>query len=197
MQVLPYDSELPSEKTLTLSKEERALLDAEIASHQTANNTCPTCGLHNPPGQLICLRCQSDLVAREITVNMGLSQSLPGEKTRTVGDVLIATDKLITLEIGSAFLTLPIAAILTLGRQTAGGDEKKPHVDLTPYGAWENGISRMHVEIRRRIMLSYIVDLGSTNGTILNGRRLYPHAEHLLRNGDKLQLSRMIITVKF
>jgi hypothetical protein len=194
---VPYGGKLASEETLTLSKEERASFIAKIASHQAANNTCPTCGLHNPPEQLVCLRCQSDLVARDITANLGLGQSSPGERTRSVGDVLIATDKPITLEIGSTLLQLPVGPIVTLGRHATARDDKTVHVDLMPYGAWENGISRMHVEIRRKIMLCYIVDLGSTNGSILNGRRLYSLAEHLLRNGDRLQLSRMTLTVQF
>jgi hypothetical protein len=197
MQVEPYDETPPSEATLTLTREERAALVTEIANLQAANCTCPICGLRNPPGQLVCLRCQSDLVAREITLHLGQSQSVPAAKTRSVGDVLIATNKSIIFEIGSTILKLPVAAILTIGRQATARDDKTPHVDLTPYGAWEHGVSRIHMEIRRKIMLTYIVDLGSTNGSVLNGRRLYPHAEHLLRSGDKLQLSRMNISVRF
>jgi pSer/pThr/pTyr-binding forkhead associated (FHA) protein len=102
-----------------------------------------------------------------------------------------------TLEIGSAVLQLPVTALLTLGRHPTPRDDNAPHVDVTPYGAWENGISRNHAEIRRRNKLLYIADLGSTNGSALNGRRLYPGAEKLLRSGDKLQLSRLTLTVKF
>jgi hypothetical protein len=197
MDIETGDSPLLGEKTLHLSREERAALVAEHAARQAASLTCPTCGLRNPVGQLVCIRCQSDLVAREITLNLGLDPALPEARTRAVGDVLIAANTPIIFEIDSIVLQLPVAARLTLGRQAVARDAKISHIDLTPYAAWESGISRTHVEIRRKIMLAYIVDLGSTNGSVLNGRRLYPHAEHLLRSGDKLQFSRMNITVKF
>jgi hypothetical protein len=197
MQVEPHDAERPGQETLHLSREERAALIAEVVARQAANFTCPACGLRNPSGQLVCLRCESDVIAREITVNVGLGQAPPRDEKRTIGDVLIAPDKSMALEIGSAVLQLPVTAILTLGRHATPRDDNTPHVDLSPYGAWEHGVSRNHVEIRRRNKLLYIVDLGSTNGSALNGRRLYPGAEKLLRSGDKLQLSRMTLTVKF
>ena len=39
----------------------------------------------------------------------------------------------------------------------------------------------------------YVEDLGSTNGTWLNGRRI--HAAQLLKKGDKIKIGRTIITV--
>ena len=197
MQVEPYDAERPGQETLHLSSEDRAALLAEVVARQAANFTCPTCGLRNPLGQLVCLRCESEVIARQITVSLGLGQAPPRDEKRTIGDVLIAPDKPMTLEIGSAAFQLPVAPILTLGRHATPRDDNTPHIDLTPYGAWEHGISRNHAEIRRRNKLLYIVDLGSTNGSAVNGRRLYPGAEKLLRSGDKLQLSRMTLTVKF
>ena len=197
MPLEPLEDEQPAEKTLQLSKEERASFLAQVLAHQTAGRTCPTCRLPNPPEQLVCLRCHTELVNRESTLHLGPSPALPGDKTRPVGDVLIAPNMPITFEIDSSALQLPITAILTIGRQATARDAKTPHIDLTPLGAGEYGVSRLHAEIRRKLMLLYVVDLGSTNGSVLNGRRLYPQAEHLLRNGDKLQLSRLTITVKF
>jgi len=198
MQADSNDVERSEQETLHLNREQRAALIAEVVAHQAANSTCPTCGVLNPPGQLVCLHCQSDVIAaREITVTLGLGQSPPRETTWSARDLLIATDKPITFEIGPVILQLSVDTLLTIGRQSPPRADKTPHFDLTPYGALENGVSRMHVEIRRRNRLLYIVDLGSTNGSALNGRRLYPGAEQLLRSGDRVQLSRMTLTVKF
>jgi hypothetical protein len=197
MQLEPYDEKLSEDETLQITKEERASFLARAAAYQAALVPCPVCGLSNPPEQLVCLRCQSDLAEREITCNIGPSQPPPGAKVRTVGEVILCDQDSIIFEIGSTEIRLPSAPILTIGRQTTAQNSEVSHVDLTLYDAWEKGVSRKHIEIHRRNMLLYVIDLGTTNGSLLNGRRLYPHAEHLLRNGDELQLSRLSIKVKF
>ena len=46
-------------------------------------------------------------------------------------------------------------------------------------------VSRRHAEIRRRGPVVVLVDLDSTNGTIVNGRRV---REHPLADGDRITL---------
>jgi len=48
-----------------------------------------------------------------------------------------------------------------------------------------NDVSRHHVRIESAGTLLRLIDLGSTNGTRVNGRRV---SEHLLRNGDIMEL---------
>lgn len=48
-----------------------------------------------------------------------------------------------------------------------------------------NDVSRHHVRIEPAGTLLRLIDLGSTNGTRVNGRRV---SEHLLRNGDLVEL---------
>ena len=45
--------------------------------------------------------------------------------------------------------------------------------------------------------LVHVCDLGSTNGTFLNGRRLIDRQRRLLRNGDELMLGRLRVLVRF
>ena len=47
------------------------------------------------------------------------------------------------------------------------------------------GVSRRHVEVRRRGRDLVLTDLGSTNGTRVNGR---PVQTHTLRDGDRIEL---------
>jgi len=49
-------------------------------------------------------------------------------------------------------------------------------------------ISRRHFQVRFESDVFYISDLGSTNGTYLNGRKLNPNEEQILRDGDVVGL---------
>jgi hypothetical protein len=71
-----------------------------------------------------------------------------------------------------------------------------PEVDLTDDLAKERGVSREHAAIFGRGNLVLIEDLGSTNGTLLNGERLDPYMPEPLQHGDQLQLGQMLIEVR-
>ena len=49
-------------------------------------------------------------------------------------------------------------------------------------------VSRRHFQIKFESDVFYISDLGSTNGTYLNGIKLSSNEEHILRDGDKVGL---------
>ena len=53
-------------------------------------------------------------------------------------------------------------------------------------------VSRFHLEVHKRRNLYYVIDLDSSNGTYLNGRRLAAGAVTRLRNGDKLALAKAV-----
>jgi pSer/pThr/pTyr-binding forkhead associated (FHA) protein len=72
-----------------------------------------------------------------------------------------------------------------------------PDVNLTRIGGWECGVSRLHAAIRLENGKLYLVDLDSTNGTFLNGKRLPPGGTKLLRNGDRVRLGIFRIRVHF
>jgi hypothetical protein len=86
--------------------------------------------------------------------------------------------------------------IYKLGRfeiGTAGEDE----IDLTPYGAMDRGVSRVHSQLHLEEGKVYITDLGSTNGTYISGTRLEPNTPTVLRKGDELLLGRLAVQVLF
>jgi pSer/pThr/pTyr-binding forkhead associated (FHA) protein len=70
-----------------------------------------------------------------------------------------------------------------------------PEVDLTPDGAQARGVSRRHAGIFKQRGEVVIEDLGSVNGTFVNGKRLDPYFPETLRDGDLLQLSKLLIKV--
>jgi hypothetical protein len=65
------------------------------------------------------------------------------------------------------------------------------HIDLTPYGAGDRGVSRVHAYIHLEADQLFITDLDSTNGTFLAGKRLEPNTPTVLRKGDELLLGRL------
>jgi pSer/pThr/pTyr-binding forkhead associated (FHA) protein len=72
-----------------------------------------------------------------------------------------------------------------------------PEVDLTSDGGLEKGVSRYHAKITRRGREVFIQDLGSLNGTFLNGKKLTPYLSRALKSGDELQLGVLILRVSF
>lgn len=57
-----------------------------------------------------------------------------------------------------------------------------------PIQIHDNEVSRRHAEIRRNNSIFTLADLGSSNGTFINGRKLSPRERHTLASGDELQL---------
>ena len=73
-----------------------------------------------------------------------------------------------------------------------------PDIDLTPFAGYRMGVSRRHAAISRNAENGLDVrDLGSSNGTFLNGQQLTAHRLYALRNGDELRLGQMVIRVLF
>lgn len=71
----------------------------------------------------------------------------------------------------------------------------RPEVDLTKYDP-ASRVSRRHARITVRGHLYFVEDLGSANGTIVNGNmRLTPQEPYLLSNGDLIQIGEA--TLKF
>lgn len=74
---------------------------------------------------------------------------------------------------------------------------KQPEIDLTPYNAHEEGVSRLHAEliiVDNRVCLQ---DLNSRNGTYVNNEKIAPYIEHPIYDGDWIKLGRLRILVNF
>ncbi len=87
---------------------------------------------------------------------------------------------------------------LIIGRQVSGS-VMTPDVDLAGFGADEMGVSRLHLALRyeRSHEAVHVYDLGSANGSYINGQRLHPQEVRFLRDGDQLRLGRLVINVRF
>ena len=102
----------------------------------------------------------------------------------------------ISLNIIDSGQILPLAdrTEFTLGR-SAEGQPIVPDVDLTAFNAYANGVSRLHAAIKLINNRIIVVDLGSSNGTYLNGVRLAPYIETPVSHGDLVYLGKLKIQV--
>jgi pSer/pThr/pTyr-binding forkhead associated (FHA) protein len=85
---------------------------------------------------------------------------------------------------------------ITIGRDR----ESNPHlslvdIDLEPYNAAEEGVSRVHAYIQYGLKGIQIIDLNSRNGTFINGHRLDPFIPAALQDHDRLQFGQFQVTV--
>ncbi len=84
--------------------------------------------------------------------------------------------------------------------RTAGGSSTstvgRVDIDLSPFQAYEAGVSRHHVSIFVGENLVTATDLGSTNGTRLNGELLPRFVPEGLKDGDILTLGNLKLQVE-
>ena len=77
----------------------------------------------------------------------------------------------------------------TIGR-ISEGQSILPDIDLSPFDAYSQGVSRLHATLKIRDSLFYVEDLGSSNGTRINNEKIQPLSDHLIHNGDVIALGR-------
>ncbi len=71
-----------------------------------------------------------------------------------------------------------------------------PEIDLTQFNGRDKGVSRRHAEFVVIDNRLHLRDLGSTNGTRLNGQLLYPNRDYRLSDGDLLQFGHLFMVIK-
>ncbi len=70
-------------------------------------------------------------------------------------------------------------------------------VNLSPYRGYALGVSRNHASLTYTPGGLTIKDLGSANGTWLNGIRLSGFVPYLLTDGDQIQLGCLSLTLRY
>lgn len=162
---------------------------------------CSVCGSEYKEGMSICRRCGSPLKEAAQIARTTLSAHLGEELLASLNereqgtDLFEETDNLV-LEIGGTPLVLNVREQITLGRE-APQLGLMHMVDLTPFGGYRQGVSRRHCQIQRLEDILEIIDLGSGNGTFLNGYRLTPNQHYRLHDNDIIHLGTLRIAVYF
>jgi pSer/pThr/pTyr-binding forkhead associated (FHA) protein len=79
-----------------------------------------------------------------------------------------------------------------IGRQ---GGQLPVDLDIGFYDP-EGYVSRNHARITVTQRRYQITDLGSSNGTFVNEKRLTPHVPRLLSHGDQIRLGRVVLAFR-
>jgi hypothetical protein len=169
---------------------------------------CPSCQHKEISGALFCSQCGAQLVSTsDPNLSLGLQQKTPMPETssNTKGRPhsestphMLSTEASISIQLVESGQILPLADRneFSLGR-VAEGQPITPDIDLTPYKAYENGVSRLHALLKLTKDQVSILDLGSSNGTHVNGNRLVPSVECPLKHGDMIHLGKLKIQILF
>ncbi len=144
-----------------------AKASSAVAAPPIAAKACPRCQTQNPADARFCRRCRY-----------------------AFGGVRPAFVR-ITRPPGVNW-EMPIRSrSLLIGREPFS-DAPVPYLDLDFYDP-HGYVSRRHAVILRDEHGYWIRDLGSENGTLVNGVRLPPRQAHLLRDGDELQIAQIVL----
>jgi hypothetical protein len=173
-----------------------------VNAKMQVRHVCPCCNYNNSADNAYCSQCGTLLLTPKSgleTVAVNTLTTGNFTASRSVTDYLLAS--LGEHELALKFTTAdePVRIdrrrSIVLGREETSQDGST--LDLTPFGGVEAGVSRQHVVIDSTDNDLTITDLGSTNGTRLNGSRLTAHMPYILRSSDKVQLGTLTFYIYY
>lgn len=94
-----------------------------------------------------------------------------------------------------SILVFPVKGVI-IGRRDAHTHEK-PDVDLSLWSSSHSGVSRRHAKVVLANNTLHLYDLGSKNGTLLNGTKLPPFRANLVHDGDHVQIGTLMLEFTF
>ena len=157
---------------------------------------CEECGTEAKSEDLVCPSCggrltQADLDLPEVAPFP--IKALEHGRLELTGAPAASSGPRLEVRVGNLSGTFPVTApVMSIGRRDPA-DSARPDVDL----AADDAVSRRHAELRIRHGAAHVVDLGSTNGTLVNGDSLTPGEERALSDGDVIQLGeRCVLTLR-
>jgi hypothetical protein len=154
-------------------------------------------------GAMFCTECGAALGGADSLTTQTIKADKLNEPVKKKSDQpipptppAVAAKNWVTLHLLDTGQVLPLAerSEFTIGR-ISEGQPIMPDIDLSPYQAYANGVSRLHAVIKREASHIFLMDLDSANGTYINGKRLNPNVEHTLKNGDVVALGKLKIQI--
>lgn len=161
---------------------------------------CSNCTHSNIAGAVFCSECGVALAPADNLTTQSIRTSQMQEVLQQApvasGPPPAAMNNWVTLHLMDTGQVLPLAERneFTLGR-VSEGQPIMPDIDLSPYQAYARGVSRLHAVMKREGNRVFLVDLGSANGTFVNGKRLSPNVDHGIANGDVIALGKLKLQV--
>jgi hypothetical protein len=163
---------------------------------------CPKCNHKNLQGSLFCAKCFCVLQpGPPDDLTDGLGENGGTYSLKGNWGTADLPGKSLVLRIRNVLEPLRLAPgrEIWFGRAD-GTNGLLPDFDLGPFGAARKGVSRIHAAlscIANGTANFSVTDLGSSNGTFLNGERLVAHQPYALQDGDEICLGKMVLHVYF
>jgi pSer/pThr/pTyr-binding forkhead associated (FHA) protein len=165
---------------------------------------CPNCQHKELPGALFCSECGTQLVSLDILNTRSIKKSsndnlvsqaqIPDVTNRKMPSKGLEPSISLHIVDSGQVIHLSERNDFTLGR-TIEGQPILPDVDLSPFDAFTLGVSRLHAALRIINGEVVVTDLGSSNGTRVNGQKIVPHVDYPLNHGDIIALGKLKIQV--
>jgi ribosomal protein L32 len=181
-------SESPEQTTLTRSSAIRCFKCGQYARPDA--NVCPNCGNPFAPRTI-----EADDSTGQVTPSRVPTHRLSPETDIARLRLLPEANIILQFLPTGACVTLTLEQPIILGRGTSADPDKL--LDLTAFQALLYGVSRQHCKLERRGERLYVADLGSTNGTYYNDKRLFPFQEQAVGHEDRLIVGALHVVLRF
>jgi len=141
---------------------------------------CTECQMENIGGALFCEECGAKLEG-------------PNELQETAMES--HGERLVLASPDGSTLEIPVKEEVVIGREDPIS-EVFPDLDLTGLGGMEKGVSRKHAVIHRSGTEYTVEDVGSTNGTYVNRKKILPNTPQAIKPGDELRFGKLAFSFK-
>lgn len=167
----------------------------QVLETQPDRILCPHCSTANPHEAKYCYSCGELLVAMQLdpkTAQLDEDELEDGSIFGKLSTLILTVRGYERDPARIRFEGKP----LMIGR-IVQGSTLVPDVDLSPYGAMDLGVSRIHAIFEQENQTLTIVDQGSINHTYINGEKLHPHEKRVVRDGDEIRFARLVARATF
>ena len=160
---------------------------------------CPNCERKNRAKDVFCYSCGRLL--EEFTYRD--TRTFKNATNETYRDEYFGEDSLLILKTPNGKTRFEVRPQLhhneiVIGRSSAE-QTVHPDIDLTNAQGAELGVSRLHLALAydKKLQVIQLNDLGSANGTTVNGQKVHPSERRILRHGDELSLGKLVLHVRY
>ena len=141
---------------------------------------CTECQMENIEGALFCEECGAKLEALNELQETAVERH---------------AERLVLASPDGSTLDIPVKEEVVIGREDPIS-EVFPDLDLTGFGGMEKGVSRKHAVIHRSGADYTVEDMGSTNGTYVNRKKVQPNVPQAIKPGDELRFGKLSFSFK-
>ena len=163
--------------------------------------TCQNCGKKNRSTEVFCYSCGHML---EVSAGTFATKTFAGTTGELYSDEFFGSDSVLILRVRGTNHYFELRPQLrdheiVIGRSTGSVAAIAPDIDVAQLQGAELGVSRLHLAVKyiEEDNVIQVYDLGSANGSYINGQRLHAREQRLLRHGDELRLSQLVLRVVY